>query len=78
MAFSYAGTGGPVHVVRLCHMYLLCMEDQGIHMITHPHTQIMKRIPLNKLKPHKRCVSFGQQHSPSHIEFHPDAFVYSI
>lgn len=30
MAFFNAGTGGSVYVVRLRHMYLLRMEDQGI------------------------------------------------
>lgn len=32
MAFFNAGTGGSVYVVRLRHMHLLRMEDQGINI----------------------------------------------
>lgn len=39
MAFCDAGTGGSVYVVRLRHMHLLRMEDQGN---THTHTMDTK------------------------------------
>lgn len=35
MAFCHVGAGGSVHVGWICHMYILCVEDQGIFMLSY-------------------------------------------
>ena len=47
MAFFNAGTGGSVYVVRIRHMYLLCVEDQGINI---KHTVNSMHSIYNKLQ----------------------------